>query len=396
MAHAKIAPARKKKIKTLLWMMNKQNQRFIPPARPLVEMMDLVTTDQELEYLLRMGTASYGYSQALKAARMPEELFQPFFDTMQRKGLVQVGSGAQGERHFRLNAVAVGWYEAMMHYIVGRPEERAFSEKWNEFFKYFQRFNFFPLRNLQNRVLRRLANPSQNAALMDPAQKDKSRRRTIPINTAVSTAETRIIPTFEVSDLVESFGNQDAIYVFPCVCRRGNALIDSPCRFDMPEESCIGFGEEARTWAEWGYGRHVTKAEAIDILKTVRRQGAVHSVIHERDDCHLPALAICNCCWDCCGLLKGYNMGGLSLTYKSSYIARIKDSQQCKGCGNCAKYCPTAAMQVVDKRVVFNSDRCIGCGQCAFQCLQNNIEMYPDQRTVYLPILKQSEARITK
>ncbi len=31
-----------------------------------------------------------------------------------------------------------------MHYIVGKPEEQAFSEKWNEFFKYFQKFNFFP------------------------------------------------------------------------------------------------------------------------------------------------------------------------------------------------------------------------------------------------------------
>jgi hypothetical protein len=40
MAKSKISPIRKKKIKTLLSMMNKQNRRFIPIALPLVEMMD--------------------------------------------------------------------------------------------------------------------------------------------------------------------------------------------------------------------------------------------------------------------------------------------------------------------------------------------------------------------
>jgi len=40
-------------------------------------------------------------------------------------------------------------------------------------------------------------------------------------------------------------------------------------------------------------------------------------------------------------------------------------------------------------------NKCIGCGQCAYQCKQNNIEMYPNERVVYLPILKKSEARVT-
>jgi NAD-dependent dihydropyrimidine dehydrogenase PreA subunit len=47
-----------------------------------------------------------------------------------------------------------------------------------------------------------------------------------------------------------------------------------------------------------------------------------------------------------------------------------------------------------DKQVSFDKDKCIGCGQCAFQCRQNNIEMYPNERMVYLPLLKKSEARV--
>jgi len=71
----------------------------------------------------------------------------------------------------------------------------------------------------------------------------------------------------------------------------------------MPRESCIAFGDGAKVWAGWGYGRNITKFEAMNILKEVRNKGAVHSVIHEKDDTSLPVVAICNCCWDCCGIL---------------------------------------------------------------------------------------------
>jgi ferredoxin len=395
MTTSKLTSNKKKKIKTLLSMMNKQNQRFIPTALPLVEMMDLTTSDEELDYLLQMGTGLYDYDQAVKASNMSDEQFQSFFDTMKRKGLVHIEYDKSGKEVYRLNAIAVGWYEATMHYVMGKPEEKAFSEKWNEFFKFFQKFNFFPLRNIQNLVLPSLLKPSQDSALMDPEIKDENKRKTIPINTSVSVPDSQVYPTFYVNELLEEFGNQDAIYVFPCVCRHGKSLIDSSCSFDMPRESCIAFGGMANAWASWGYGRHVAKEEALDILKEVRSKGAVHSVIHERDDYRLPAMAICNCCWDCCGILKPYNMGSVALKYKTSYTARIKDDANCKGCGNCEKYCPTTAMRLKDKKVMFDSDKCIGCGQCAFQCPQNNIELYPNERMVYLPILKKSEARIS-
>jgi ferredoxin len=88
-------------------------------------------------------------------------------------------------------------------------------------------------------------------------------------------------------------------------------------------------------------------------------------------------------------------MGAMSLKYNASFTARIKDDSNCKGCGNCEKYCPTTAMKLIDEKVSFNSDKCIGCGQCAFQCRQNNIEMFPNEREIYLPMLKKSEARIS-
>ncbi|MCU0599071.1 MAG: 4Fe-4S binding protein [Desulfobacterales bacterium] len=394
MTPSKISSSRKKKIKKLMSMMNKQNQRLIPIAPPLVEMMDLVTTNEEIDYLLQMGTGLFDYKQAAKASNMSDEQFQSFFDTLKRKGLVHIEFDSLGNEEYRLNAIAVGWYEAMMHYNMGKPVEKAFSKKFDEYFKFFHKLNLAPLRNIQNVALRPFVKPSQDAAIMDPAITGKSKRKTIPINTGVSSPETMVHPTYYVTDLIEEFGNKNAISVFPCVCRHSNNLLSSPCSHEMPKESCIAFGGMAKAWASWGYGRNISKEEAIDILKEVREKGAVHSVIHERDDYRLPAMAICNCCWDCCGILKPYNMGAIALKYKSSFIARIKDDANCKGCGTCAKYCPTMAMTLKEKKAVLKSDICIGCGQCAFQCRQNNIELLPNERMVFLPVLKKSEARV--
>jgi ferredoxin len=394
MAQSKIPSARKKKIKALLSKMNKQNKRFLPVGPQLAEMINLMTTDEELDYLIKMGTGLYDYKQAKNESSMSEKQFESFFDTMRRKGLVH-SEHINGKERFRLNAIAVGWYEVASHYLVGKPQEKEFAAKWQEFFKFFQKLTFDPLLPVQNLVMRSLVKPTQGAAIMDPATKGKSKRKTIPINTEVSPPDSNIYPTYHVSELIEEFGSKNAIGVFPCVCRHQNQILGSPCDYEMPKESCIVFGRVADEFAEWGYGRKVSKDEAIEILKDVREKGAVHTVIHERDDHQLPVVAICNCCWDCCGILKPYNMGAVALKYESSFIARIKEDADCKGCGNCEKYCPTTAIKMKDKKVSLNSDLCIGCGQCAFQCKQNNIELHPNERVVYLPVLKKSEARLS-
>ena len=80
-------------------------------------------------------------------------------------------------------------------------------------------------------------------------------------------------------------------------------------------------------------------------------------MVHERDDVNLPAIAICNCCWDCCGILKPYNMGAVSLKYNASYTARIKEDADCKGCGICEKFCPTTAIRLRNEKVSLNTEQ---------------------------------------
>jgi len=140
---SKMTSARKKKIKTLLSRMNKQNQRFIIIAPPLLEMMHMTIEDDELDYLLKMGTGPNSFEQVRKISAFDDDRFQTFFDTLLRKGLVHTEIDASAKSEYRLNAIAVGWYEAMMHYLMGKPQEKAFSEKFNEYFLFFKRFNSF-------------------------------------------------------------------------------------------------------------------------------------------------------------------------------------------------------------------------------------------------------------
>ena len=391
----KISSARKKKIKKLLAMMKKQNDRFFIIAPPLVEMMDLAITDAELDFLLRMAFSHYDAEAGKSAAGMSDASFKAFFEPIKQKGLVHIEFDAKGNETYRLNAIAVGWYEAQVHYLMGRPEEKLFSEKFQEYIDFFARFNFTPLRDMENFALRRIVKPSQGVGIMDPATKGKSKKKVIPINTEVASPDAAVYPTHYINSIIEAAGDKGGICVFPCVCRHANNLLGSPCTYDLPVESCIAFGDMANAWATYGYGRKIDTQAAIEILKTVREKGAVHQVIHEKDNPDLPVMAICNCCWDCCGILKSYNMGAIPLKYKAYYVARIKDDAKCKGCGTCEKYCPTTAIRVVDKRSVLNPDQCIGCGQCAFQCVKNNIELVPKERIVYLPVLKKSELRIS-
>jgi ferredoxin len=390
---ASASAGRRKQIKALLSRMNKQNERFIVVAPPLIDMMDMTIEDQELDFLLQMGTGLKDFDQVRKLSNLSDDRFSRFFDTLKRKGLVHIEFDPNGNETYRLNAIAVGWYEAMMHYLAGKPGERAFSEKFQDYFKFFKKFNFPPLRHIQNAVLRPVIKPGQGVGILDPAL-SPHKKKTIPIHADVASPESRIYPTSFVSDLIREWGDKDAVCVFPCVCRHGAAVLDNPCRHKIPQESCIAFGDMADAWVGYGYGRKVSTAEALDILKAVRDRGAIHSVIHEKDDTRLPAIAICNCCWDCCDILKPYNMGAVPLKYQRYFVARIKDAASCKGCGKCERYCPTTAIALKDKQVSLNPEKCIGCGQCAYQCVQNNIELCLDPRPIFLPTLKPNEVRI--
>jgi ferredoxin len=385
---------KKSDLKKLVMLMNKQNKRYMPPFDTLLNTLDYVLAEGELDLLLRLGTVVYAHEEALVVSGMSAERFTIMFESLKQKGFIETKYIETGEERYSLRALLVGWFETQIVFLIGKPEEKEFSRRFTEFLLSLRKKNFFPLRNLINMKARNAPVSNQSIGIVDEYKNDKG-KSIININRAINVPDSKIYPTNSINDLIEEYGSKSIIGQFPCMCRRMQSNLDDPCRLAMPDDSgCIFFGDAVKPFIKYGQARQISKEKAFDVLQRARDKGAVHSVMHELDDTNLPVIAICNCCWDCCGILRSYNMGASPLRYSTFYMARMADSAKCKGCTKCEKYCPTAAITVVDKKASIDARKCIGCGQCMHQCSTSAVELVENIGTVFLPMLKKSEARI--
>ncbi len=390
---------RKKKLKTLLKYMNQQNERFFPAVQPLLDSFNLVLTADELDYLLKMKTDLYTYEQAAALSNMPQEQFDFIFETLRAKGFIKTEYYETGEERYVLHAIVVGWIEAQVPYLFGKPEEKEFAKIYHgDFIKYYKKYNYFPVRNLINSLTRRSIKSNQSIGLNNLEGKG-GKKTTININSPLKASRSKVYPMKAVNDLIEEYGDKNLIGQLPCMCRHMNNLLNKPCRLNIPDSrGCIGFGDQIRSYVKYGHARFISKEEALDVIQETREKGAIHSVFHERDDINLPQIGLCNCCWDCCGLLKTYNMGAAPLMYNCYYLAKVVANPDCNGCGKCSRYCPTNAVIITgekgNKTVSINTKLCIGCGQCVYQCPKGTLELIPLERDVFLPLIKKSEARL--
>ena len=386
---------KKRDLRKLIMLMNKQNNKFFPPIDALLKTMDFVLTREDLSLLLRLGTDIYSYEQAAAASGIDPGKFKPLFESLKQKGFIGIKYTGADEERYSLHPIIVGWFEAQVSYLIGKPDEKEFARRWMEFVEAGRRYNFFPLRNIMNVTIRTAPVTNQSVGLVHET-KDAKGKSIININHTINVPDSKIYPTNSVNDLILEYGTKSVIGQLTCMCRRVTLNIDDPCRLKIPDDGgCFGFGNMIKPAIQYGYARQISKEEAFDVLQKVRDKGAIHTVFHEKDDAGLPQIGICNCCWDCCGILRSYNMGSVPLRYSSFYMAKIADSTKCTGCKKCEKHCPTAAIAMVDKKALIDEKKCIGCGQCVHQCTFSVVELIEDKRKAFLPMLKKSEARIT-
>lgn len=71
------------------------------------------------------------------------------------------------------------------------------------------------------------------------------------------------------------------------------------------------------------------------------------------------------------GALKNMGMGCASRRGKLNQHSTAKPSikkKNCTGCGECVKWCPQAAIALVDDTAVIDRGKCIGCAECLAVC----------------------------
>jgi len=393
MSKAKMSKEREKSLRQLAKLMNTRHQFPFPITKPLLYCFDAVITPEEVQFLLRMGPEQYTYEQAARLRDLPEEAFRKFFETLLKKGLIWSTTGAEGADRFYVPGIMVGWFEMFLSDGQETPEKQEFAELLDTLFKSWGKMNFFPLRSLMNLRYRRHAKPHQSIAPVAGPEAEGQPKK-LMVDRQVKVPEVEIHRTSKVYDLIEKHGSENAIAVMHCFCRQWRKMVNESCRFDCPSESCMVIGEGSRYVVRSGIGRYVSKEEALDLIRRLQEKGAVHQMFHEDENVSRPEMAICSCCWDCCGVLGSYNRGILPLQLKSYFEAQIVDESLCQGCGTCEEHCPVQAIVVQDGNSRLNTEKCIGCGQCELKCPEGAIQMVPKERVVMLPLQKRSEARI--
>ena len=257
-------------------------------------------------------------------------------DGMADKGLIY-SSIRNGEKWYKIIQLVPGIFE--LQFMKGEVTDRA-KELAKLFDDYFH------------------ASTPEERQISSDSEESIHFARVIPIEKALD-PQTHVFPFEQARKYIEA---SDAITVSTCYCRHKQRLLDRGC--DYPDEVCLQIGPFAEFVKERGFGRAISKEEALEVLKKSADAGLVHtsSNTQERID------FICNCCTCCCGILKGVSHFNAPVrTISSNYEAKV-DEDLCTGCGECVDKCQLEAIVLADNVAKINVDRCIGCGVCAYHC----------------------------
>ena len=191
--------------------------------------------------------------------------------------------------------------------------------------------------------------------------------RTIPVNASVDVAHQ--VASFD--DACEILRSRKLIVVTDCICRKQKSLVGEHC--GKPLEACFMFGSMGQYYLDHDMGRQVTVAEAEKILADARDAGLVTQPATAQN----PA-GMCNCCGDCCGVLRAINMHPKPAEIVFSNHYAVVAEAACTGCQACEERCQMAAIAVGDDGIaVVNPDRCIGCGLCVTDCPAGAVKLVP-------------------
>lgn len=388
----KVSSERKQSLRSLAKLMNKRHTMPFPITKPLLDCFEMVVSPEETDFLLRMGLKPHTYGEAASLSDSSEESFRSFFKALLEKGLVVSQWTENGQELFSVNGIMVGWFEVQLADGKETPDKKEFAHRVDRLFKSWQRMNFFPLRNYLNYRFRRGSKPHHSIVAINQPDKTNKKRQVI-VDRAIALPETKVYPTKTIYELIDKYGKDNRIALVNCFCRQWRKMVNEPCRFNLPSEACIVIGDATRYVVNYGIGRYISREDALEIIQQVQKKGAIHQVFHESENINLPEIAICNCCWDCCGVLASYNRGAFPLHLKTYYTAQVVDSSLCKGCGKCEKYCPVNAISMENEKSSIDTGKCIGCGQCTYLCPEGTITLESNERNVLLPLQKRSSVR---
>lgn len=191
--------------------------------------------------------------------------------------------------------------------------------------------------------------------------------RIVPIEKSITPEH--YIPSYEeVKKIIEN--SEEPISLMNCICRQGHELLGEPCKLTSRQETCMAFNNFAQIFIDEGWGRAITKKEALDTARKNEEEGLVFQAGNSKQP-----LFICSCCGCCCIILNNLKiLPRPSQFISTNYYAQV-DSELCVGCETCIERCNMIAIKLVKEKSKVNLKRCIGCGNCVATCPQEAIQL---------------------
>lgn len=196
----------------------------------------------------------------------------------------------------------------------------------------------------------------------------------VNVNEEVEVVKNKILPFEQVKTLVEK---SRRVSVMDCACRTHMKIHNDGVPVnDYPVNVCMNFNTFADYCIEYGFGRELSKEEALKTLTGAAEAGLVHTTQNITEKMSF----ICNCDRDCCIMLRGIRQFDDPNIVATSNFLPEYDRDNCIFCLKCTEICPMEIIELInegseDQRILINTDRCIGCGVCAFNCPEEALSM---------------------
>lgn len=194
-----------------------------------------------------------------------------------------------------------------------------------------------------------------------------SQFRTVPVEKSVTPEHS--LPSYE--ELEKIVNNSPGPFMLTnCICRKAHKMGGEICKVTSRLDTCFGMGEMAGMYLTEGWGREVTRQEALETLRKNQDEGLVFQAENIID----PNF-ICSCCGCCCGILTNLKEFPKTVDFFSTnYFAQV-DEDVCVGCETCINVCQIDAIKMKNDISKVNKRRCIGCGNCVASCPEQAIQL---------------------